>query len=115
VSYLQHARALALSFDGAWEDYPWEPTNPVYKTAKGKIFLFAGEREDGAATLTVKLTPDEGAAALLLPFVSIAPYVGRYGWVTATVATDVEWDIASPWVERSYELVTRPPRRPQNR
>ena len=33
--------------------------------------------------LTVKLTPEEREIAHLLPYVSTARYVGRYGWVTA--------------------------------
>jgi predicted DNA-binding protein (MmcQ/YjbR family) len=110
VSYLQQLHELALSFEGAWPDFPWGHEQPVYKNAKGKIFLFTGEDETGTTRITVKLTPDEGSAALLLPFVSVAAYVGRYGWVTAMLGSDVEWEIARPWVARSYELVTSPGR-----
>mgnify|MGYP001279530874 FL=1 len=111
MPYLQQARDLALSLDGAWEDFPWEPGHPVYKNDRGKIFLMLSERGEGATSLTLKLAPEESEAALLLPFVSVAAYVGRYGWVTASVTNEVEWEIARPWILRSYELVTRPRRR----
>lgn len=70
-----------------------------------------GQRDEGATTLTLKLTPGESEAALLLPFVSVAAYVGRYGWVTAAVTNEVEWEIVHPWISHSYELVTWPRRR----
>lgn len=111
MPYLQQARDIALSLEGAWEDFPWEPDHPVYKNAKGKIFLMLGQRDEGATTLTLKLTPEESEAALLLPFVSVAAYVGRYGWVTAAVTNEVEWEIVHPWISHSYELVTWPRRR----
>ena len=107
--------ARALAYDGAYADHPWGHESPVYKNAKGKIFVFSGDDERGFH-ITVKMTPDEGAEAMLLPFVERAPYVGRFGWVTVHLASELEWDIAGPWVDRSYELVagkgrTRPPRR----
>ena len=89
-------------------DHPWG--DPVYKTAKGKIFLFAGEDETGTTAITVKLAPDEGMAALTLPFVSQAAYVGRYGWVTARIHDDAStrspsrgWRAASNWCRQSGE------------
>ena len=41
-----------------------------------------------AGPLTVKLTPEEREIAMLLPYVGIARYVGRYGWVTAEIADE---------------------------
>jgi hypothetical protein len=53
---------------------------------------------------TMKLTAAEGAAALTLPFVRVA--IWPRSWVTATVSTEAERDIALEWVSRSYELVS---------
>jgi len=54
--------------------------------------------------LTVKLTAEEREVAQLLPYVSRARYVGRYGWVTAHV-TDVEsLENALEWLRESYWL-----------
>ncbi len=105
-------RAFALEFDGAREDFPWEWGHPVFKTAKGKIFVMATPEGDGFR-MSLKLTLDEASEALTFPFVSVAPYVGRYGWVSVAVHSDAEWDIAIPWIRRSYDLVTGPAKRPR--
>ncbi len=102
--HLDRVREFALSFPGAWEDHPWGPEESAIKTPGGKVFVFCGDN-DGRTRMTVKLTPDEGGAALTLPFVSVAAYVGRYGWVTATVSDNTELEIALDWIRRSHELV----------
>ncbi len=98
-------RSFALAFEGAFEDHPFGP-EPVFKAANKKIFVFTGSSTTEQVTIGLKLTPDEASEALTLPFVSVAPYVGRYGWVSVRLATPVEWEIAEGWIRRSYELVT---------
>jgi predicted DNA-binding protein (MmcQ/YjbR family) len=98
------------TFVGAWEDSPWGDSedglpHPVFKNSKGKIFVFCGERPAGGVTVTVKLPPEEGTAALGLPFVEVARYVGRYGWVTAVVSNETELEIVLGWVRASYNMV----------
>ena len=101
----ERVRSLALAFEGAFEDHPFGP-DPVFKAANGKIFVFSGRSADDTLRLSLKLTPPEAAEALTLPFVSVAPYVGRYGWVSVAPTTDVEWEIVEAWIQRSHELVT---------
>lgn len=55
-------------------------------------------------TLTVKLTPEEREIALHFPHVSVARYVGRYGWVTAEVSDDETLESALEWLRESYWL-----------
>lgn len=105
----------AMAFEGASADHPWGHESPVFKNARGKIFVFSGE-DDRGFHITVKLTPEEGAEAMLLPFVEKAPYVGRFGWVTAHITGELEWEIAQGWIDRSFQLVAggrgdRAPRR----
>ncbi|MBI5948021.1 MAG: MmcQ/YjbR family DNA-binding protein [Chloroflexi bacterium] len=107
----ERLRALSLAFPGAYEDWPWGHEDPVFKAANKKIFAMTGHDAEGVLRVTVKLSPDEAEAALMLPFVSVAAYVGRYGWVTARVEQGVEFDIATEWVARSHELVTAKPGR----
>jgi hypothetical protein len=54
--------------------------------------------------LTVKLTAEERQVADLLPFVSRAKYVGRYGWVTAEITDDESLAAALEWLRESYWL-----------
>jgi predicted DNA-binding protein (MmcQ/YjbR family) len=75
-------RAHALAQPGAYEDRPWG--HPVFKLPPNKVFVFMSEAED-PVRVTVKLDAEEREAALTQPFVEVARYVGRYGWVTVRV------------------------------
>jgi predicted DNA-binding protein (MmcQ/YjbR family) len=103
-SYFDQVRQLCLAYPGAYEDNPWGD-GPVFKNARGKIFVFtSGDRDPFG--MTVKLTHEEQAEALNLPFVRVAAYVGRHGWVTVTIPGEFEWEVALPWIARSYDLVS---------
>jgi predicted DNA-binding protein (MmcQ/YjbR family) len=94
-------RELALSLPDSYEDEPWG--HPVFKVADNR--MFAAMSVDGdAVRLTVKLTPEEREVAGLLPFVSKARYVGRYGWVTAAVTDHETLEPALEWLRESYWL-----------
>jgi predicted DNA-binding protein (MmcQ/YjbR family) len=98
----EQIRQLALSFPESYEDRPWGDF-PVFKVAVNKVFAWMWENEDGVH-LTVKLTPEEREVAHLLPYVSVARYVGRYGWITARVTDDESLDAALEWLRESYWL-----------
>ena len=70
---------LALSFPQAYEDRPFGDF-PTYKVPPNKLF------------------------ALALPFVSVARYVGRYGWITARVTDEDSLAAALEWLRESYWL-----------
>jgi predicted DNA-binding protein (MmcQ/YjbR family) len=94
-------RSLALSFPEAYEDAPWG--FPVFKVADNRLFALM---QDGgqAVEVTVKLDREEREIALLHPWVRVASYVGRYGWVTATVEDGDALETALEWVRESYYL-----------
>jgi predicted DNA-binding protein (MmcQ/YjbR family) len=93
---------LALSFPEAYEDRPWGDF-PVFKVGQNKVFGWA-VTEDDAVRVTVKLTAEEREIAHLLPYVSVARYVGRYGWITATVTDEESLAAALEWLRESYWL-----------
>jgi predicted DNA-binding protein (MmcQ/YjbR family) len=101
MSYGQRIRKLALSFPETYEDSPWG--HPVFKVGDNKMFAAMSDGED-PVSLTVKLTPDEREIALHLAYVRVASYVGRYGWVTATVTDEESLDNALEWLRESYWL-----------
>jgi predicted DNA-binding protein (MmcQ/YjbR family) len=101
VSYGQRIRELALSFPSTYEDWPWG--HPVFKVGDNKMFAAMSDG-DASVSLTLKLTPEEREIALQLPYVSIARYVGRYGWVTAEVTDDESLENALEWLRESYWL-----------
>jgi predicted DNA-binding protein (MmcQ/YjbR family) len=98
-------RELALSFPETYEDSPWG--HPVFKVADNKMFA-AMSVDGGRVRLTVKLTPEEREIAYLLPYVTEANYVGRWGWITAEVGDDESLDAALEWLRESYWLKCPP-------
>lgn len=102
VSYGQRIRDLALSFPETYEDAPWG--HPVFKVGDNNKMFAAMSDGEVSVTLTVKLTPEEREIALHFPHVSVARYVGRYGWVTAEVSDDETLESALEWLRESYWL-----------
>jgi predicted DNA-binding protein (MmcQ/YjbR family) len=94
-------RALALSFPEAYEDAPWG--FPVFKVAENKLFALLQD-EGPAPELTLKLGAEEREIALLHPWVRVASYVGRYGWVTAKIEDAEALETALEWLRESYYL-----------
>jgi predicted DNA-binding protein (MmcQ/YjbR family) len=94
-------RRLALSFPEAYEDAPWG--FPVFKVADNRMFAWLQE-DPPAAEVTLKLDAEEREIALLHPWVRIASYVGRYGWVTARVEDEDALATTLEWVRESYFL-----------
>jgi predicted DNA-binding protein (MmcQ/YjbR family) len=101
MSYEQRIRELALSFPETYEDSPWG--HPVFKVGDNKMFAAMSD-EDDLVSLTVKLTPEEREIALHFPHVTVARYVGRYGWVTAEVSDEETLESALEWLRESYWL-----------
>src|ERR1051325_1935370 len=95
-------RSSALEYPGTYEDRPWGDF-PVFKVGENKVFGWAVV-EDGAVPGTRKRTAEEGEIAHLLPYVRTASYVGRYGWITATVTDEESLEAALEWLRESYWL-----------
>jgi len=93
-------RTLALSLPETYEDSPWG--FPVFKVADNRMFaLLPGVDPQ---ELTVKLSAEEREIAYFHPWVRPASYVGRYGWITATIEDDDALETACEWLRESYFL-----------
>ena len=101
VTFADRIRELALSLPETYEDEPWG--HPVFKVADNRMFASMSE-EGRVVMLTVKLTAEEREIAHLLPYVSRARYVGRYGWITAEVTDEESLEAALEWLRESYWL-----------
>jgi predicted DNA-binding protein (MmcQ/YjbR family) len=93
-------RELALSLPEAYEDAPWG--FPVFKVADNRLFAMLAENDP--VELTVKLSTEEREIAHLHPWVRTASYVGRYGWITATIEDADALETALEWLRESYYL-----------
>jgi predicted DNA-binding protein (MmcQ/YjbR family) len=101
----EQLRRLALSLPETYEDEPWG--HPVFKVGENRMFASMSVNDE-SVLLTVKLTPEEREMAQLLPYVSTARYVGRYGWITAAVADEESLECALEWLRESYWLKAPP-------
>jgi predicted DNA-binding protein (MmcQ/YjbR family) len=105
----ERVRERCLALEGAVEEFPWGGTG-VYKV-RGKIF--AGTGMDGSRySVGFKPPAEEREDALALPFVRVADYVGRYGWVQASLTKLGELELIWPWIEESYRRLAPKPKRP---
>jgi predicted DNA-binding protein (MmcQ/YjbR family) len=93
-------RELALSLPEVYEDSPWG--FPVFKVADNRLFAMLPETDP--LELTLKLAAEEREIAYLHPWVRRASYVGRYGWITATIEDSEALDTALEWLRESYYL-----------
>src|SRR5437763_1303241 len=100
-AYAEQIRELALSLPESYEDAPWG--FPVFKLTGNRMFAWMIVRET-EIEVTVKLTREEREIAHLLSYVSIARYVGRYGWISARVTDEETLDNALEWIRESWWL-----------
>ncbi|HEU4339903.1 MAG TPA: MmcQ/YjbR family DNA-binding protein [Planctomycetota bacterium] len=77
--------------------------SPHFRVAD-KIFCGSGE-EDGVLTVGFKLEKPHAARVLNDPRFSVAPYVGKHGWVHMKVTRVKELIEVRRYVEESYELI----------
>lgn len=96
-------RRMALRFPESREDHPFGPESHVFKVGGGSR-MFAIMSDGPPVRITLKLTREEREIALTLPYVSEARYVGRYGWITASVEDDDCLEAAIEWMRESYWL-----------
>jgi len=99
--YLDQLREKSMSLPDAVEDYPWGDI--VWKVG-GKMFAATGP---SGSSVTVKATLDQQAALIQLPNLSVAKYVGKYGWVTVNLADDETLAFALDLIEESYGQVAK--------
>ena len=107
AAFEEAVRRHALTLPEAYEDRPWG--HPVFKLPPNKVFVFMSEGEE-PVRVTVKLDAEEREAALTQPFIGVAKYVGRYGWVTVDVIDDDALTMVLDWVAESWWLKAETPR-----
>jgi predicted DNA-binding protein (MmcQ/YjbR family) len=93
-------REFCLSFEGAYEDYPWGDI--IFKVGAK---MFAGSGPSLPVTVTVKAPKEDAAVLVQMPHIERAAYVGQHGWVTITIEDDETWELAKELIATSYQLV----------
>lgn len=110
---LDELRELCLSLPGTHEKETWgdeQHAGDITFRVRDRIYLITGQSGEGA---TIRTSPEQQAdliAAFPEAF-SMAPYVGRFGWVSArtdAVAAELLRDvIVSAWRRTAPKAVVR--------
>jgi len=98
--FARSLRQFCLSFDGAYEDYPWGDI--VYKVG-AKMFAATGPMLP--VSITVKADKEDASVLVQMPHIERAAYIGQHGWVTITVEDDETWALAKELIATSFDLV----------
>ena len=69
-----------------------------------KIFCGYGN-ERGICSIGFKLEKPHAAAVLKDPRFSVAPYVGKHGWVHLNATKVKDWGEVRRYIQESYELI----------
>jgi predicted DNA-binding protein (MmcQ/YjbR family) len=99
---LDRLRKVCLALPETTEVEAWEE-HPTFRV-RNKIFVITGYTAD---SMTVKATmEDQEALVATHPRVSVAAYVGRYGWVSVDLKTKgLDWGFVEDLVRESYRLI----------
>jgi len=99
--YVRELQRHCLSFDGAWEDYPWAEV--VFKVGTKMFASLGGTGSEARVTLKASLPDADFLVGL--PHIERAAYVGRFGWVSVTISDDQTLDHAKELTAISYALI----------
>lgn len=100
---VEWVRKLCLSFPDAIEDMPWE--DDLCFKVRGKIFTGMVLSDGRFPRITLKCAPETFHELLEIEGVSIAPYVGRYKWITLVTPNVVPANELESLIRQSYDLV----------
>jgi predicted DNA-binding protein (MmcQ/YjbR family) len=101
-SVLQRLRSICLALPDTRETLTWG--EPHFRVGD-KIFAGCGD-EGGRATIGFKLEkPHAEARVRDDPRFSVAPYVGRHGWVSLAATRIDDWEEVRALIHESYRLI----------
>jgi predicted DNA-binding protein (MmcQ/YjbR family) len=99
---LDRLRCICLALPEAAEQVTWE-TDLTFRV-RTKIFAITGPEAEG---VTLKATKDDQEALVAThPRISVAAYVGRFGWVSVDLTgKGLDWGLVEDLVLDSYRLI----------
>ena len=100
---LEWIRKFCRSLPDVTEDMPWD--DDLCFKVRGKIFTGVLLSDGRFPRITLKCTPEAFQELLEVEGISIAPYVGRYNWVTLANSNVLPTNELESLIRGSYDLV----------
>jgi predicted DNA-binding protein (MmcQ/YjbR family) len=95
--------SIVLKLPGAYEDRPW---GSVHCKVAGKIFVGWGRDEDGVMSVGLKTTKElQSMLVASDKRFSVAPYVGKHGWVDMRIGERPKWAEVEQLITDSYRMI----------
>lgn len=98
AQYLTRLRALARRLPDTAETRSWGHPN---FTAGGRIFA-AVEVYKHRPCMAIATSKEEQALLIETPHFQVAPYTGKYGWVSALLDTKPPWAMLEPLLRTAH-------------
>ena len=98
TSVVERLQQISLALPETHEEVTWG--SDLTFRVRTKIYCFPGE-----ASMTVKVPKDALIGLLDDPRFALAPYVGRFGWLTMQLVEPVDWIEVESLVRGSYRLI----------
>jgi len=95
---VERLRQICLALPETHEEVTWG--TDVNFRVRSKIFCFPGD-----TSMTVKVPRDALIGLLDDPRFAVAPYVGRFGWLTMQLVEPIDWTEVEGLVRGSYRLI----------
>ena len=97
--------AYCLAKPGAWRDQPWEDS--VVAKVADKVFAFIGLRSPNTVWLKCGRDAEDAIEwrERYPEHVTVAPYIGRYGWNCFVITGAIPADEIFDQVDASYDSV----------
>lgn len=100
--YYPIIQEFCLSLPNVMEDYP--RNNITFKVNK-RIFMLTDDCSPLA--ITVKSDPKKNKILLEHPYISVASYMGRFGWITIKISSHNIIELAKDLILESYLIVSK--------
>ncbi len=99
--YLRRIRALVKKLPDTGETQSWGHPN---FTTNGRIFASCGVYHE-RATLSIATSLLEQSFLVQDPRFTVAPYVGKYGWVSVPLDLEPEWGLLLDLLQKAHARV----------